>query len=125
MVIGMVEIKQKTKEIYEVLPKLDDGRCGYKTCGAFAKAVVEGRAPCYGCVSGAHQVAAKVCQIMDVTVPKEETALEFSASPELYQAGFVPGHRGLRLGRTMERGFGRGRQRRRYTSLGRGGVGIV
>jgi len=37
-------IKEKTKKIYEVLPKLDDQRCGYKTCGEFARAVADGRA---------------------------------------------------------------------------------
>jgi hypothetical protein len=26
------DIKEKTRKIYEVLPKLDDQRCGYKTC---------------------------------------------------------------------------------------------
>lgn len=125
MVTGKGEVKEKIRKIYEVLPKLDDGRCGYKTCGAFAKAVAEGRASCYGCTSGAHQVAAKVCQIMDVRVSKEEVALASGTSPELYQAGFVPRHRGLRLGRNMGRGLSRGRRRRGYTSLDRGEFRIV
>ena len=41
--------RQKIKEIYDVLPKLNCGYCGFKSCGQFAKAVVEGRASFFGC----------------------------------------------------------------------------
>lgn len=41
--------KEKTKEIYEVLPKLNCGFCGFGTCGQFARAVAEGRASPFGC----------------------------------------------------------------------------
>ena len=58
------DIKEKVKEIYEVLPKLNDKRCGYRTCGEFARAVVKGEASYYGCVSGGYTVTRKICNIM-------------------------------------------------------------
>ena len=67
--VGKKDIKEKIKKIYKVLPKLDDQRCGYKSCGEFARAVAEGKAPCYGCVSGGPEVAAKVCGIIGVKAP--------------------------------------------------------
>jgi len=60
------DTKEKIKRIYDVLPRLDDQLCGYRSCGEFAKAVAEGKAPCYGCASGGAEVAAKVCEIMGV-----------------------------------------------------------
>ena len=106
--------KEKVREIYEVLPKLDDRRCGYKTCGEFAKAVAEGKAPCYGCVTGGPEVAAKVCEIMGVRVPEQATP-QFGPGPGFYQPGLSGGRgtgRGPGGGRGMGRGFGRGRRGR-------------
>jgi len=116
------DIKGKIKEIYEVLPGLDDRRCGYKTCGQFARAVAEGRAPCYGCITGGAEVAAKVCEIMEIEVP-EEAVPQPAASPGLYQPIISRGiGRGTGIsrrsgiggrigrGRGMGRGFGRGRR---------------
>ena len=87
------DIKEKTKEIYDVLPKLDDQRCGYKTCGAFARAVAEGKALCYGCVSGGQEVAAKVCEIMGARVP-EEAIPQFGPGPVFHQPE-LSGGRGM------------------------------
>jgi len=95
------DIKEKTRKVYEVLPKLDDQRCGYKGCGEFARAVAEGKAPCYGCVSGGPEVAAKVCEIMGAKVP-EEAIPQFGPNSGFYQPG-------LNAGRGMGRGLGRGR----------------
>jgi len=105
------DIKEKTRKIYEVLPKLDDQRCGYKTCGEFARAVADGKAPCYGCVSGGSEVAAKVCEIMGARVP-EEAIPQFGTSPGFYQPGLS---RGRGMGTSIGRGPGRGR------GMGRGG----
>jgi hypothetical protein len=111
------EIKEKIKKIYEVLPKLDDQRCGYKTCGEFARAVADGRAPCYGCISGGPEVAAKVCQIMGARVP-EQVIPQFDPSLGFYQLGLSGGRgmgrhlgrgRGMGRGGGMGRGFGQGR----------------
>jgi len=100
------DIKEKVRKIYEVLPKLDDQRCGYKSCGEFARAVAEGKAPCYGCVSGGPEVAAKVCEIIGARVPEQAIA-QFAPSPGLYQPG-LSGGRGM--GRGMGQGLGRGRR---------------
>jgi hypothetical protein len=109
------DIKEKTRKIYEVLPKLDDQRCGYKTCGEFARAVADGKAPCYGCVSGGSEVAAKVCEIMGARVP-EEAIPQSGPGPGFYQPGLSGGRgvgtgigRGLGRGRGISRGRGRGR----------------
>ncbi|MBW1717047.1 MAG: hypothetical protein JRJ77_14720 [Deltaproteobacteria bacterium] len=105
-------IKEKTRKIYEVLPKLDDQRCGYKTCGEFARAVANGKAPCYGCVSGGLEVAAKVCEIMGSRVP-EEAIPQFGPSPGFYQPGLGGGRgMGRGIGRGLGRGQGMGRGRR-------------
>ena len=108
------DIKEKIKRIYEVLPKLDDQRCGYKSCGEFARAVAEGKTPCYGCVSGGPEVAAKVCEIMGARVP-EEAIPHFNPSPGIHQPG-------LSVGRGMGQGMGRGRRMGggRVMSPGRG-----
>ena len=111
------DIKKKTKKIYEVLPKLDDQRCGYKTCGEFARAAAEEKAPCYGCVSGGPEVAAKVCEIMGARVP-EEAIQQFGHSPQFYQPG-LSGGRGM--GRGTGRVAGRGQRMGPGRGLGRGG----
>ncbi|MEA3253866.1 MAG: (Fe-S)-binding protein [Chloroflexota bacterium] len=41
--------KEKIREIYQVLPKLNCGLCGYGNCGQFARAVAERRASPFGC----------------------------------------------------------------------------
>jgi len=112
-VLDKKDIKEKTRKIYEVLPKLDDRKCGYKSCGEFARAVAEGKAPCYGCISGGPEVAAKVCEIMGARVPVEAIP-QFGSSPGLYQPGLGGGRgRGQSLGGGWGMGPGRG--------IGRGG----
>jgi Na+-translocating ferredoxin:NAD+ oxidoreductase RNF subunit RnfB len=111
------DIKEKIKKIYDVLPKLDDQQCGYKSCGEFAKAVAEGKAPCYGCVSGGPEVTAKVCEIMGAKVPQEAVA-QFGPRPQSYQPG-LSGGRGF--GRAVGRGLGVGRGRGPGRGRGRGG----
>lgn len=41
--------KEKIKRIYETLPQLNCGLCGFEGCGQFAMAVAEGRASPFGC----------------------------------------------------------------------------
>jgi len=41
--------KEKIGEIYELLPKLNCGFCGFGSCGQFARAVAEGKASPFGC----------------------------------------------------------------------------
>jgi hypothetical protein len=119
------DIKEKIKKIYDVLPKLDDQHCGYRTCGEFARAVAEGKAPCYGCVSGGPQVAAKVCEIMGVKVPEEATT-QASPGRGFYQPGLLGGGGmgggvGRGFGRGMGWGLGGGRGMGRGRGIGRGG----
>ena len=45
----MAVTQEKIREIYEVLPKLNCGFCGFRSCGQFARAVAEGRASPFGC----------------------------------------------------------------------------
>jgi hypothetical protein len=117
------DAKEKTRKIYEVLPKLDDQRCGYKTCGEFARAVAEGKAPCYGCVSGGPEVAAKVCEIMGTRVP-EQAVPQFGPSPGFYQPGLSRGRgMGTGIGRGLGRGQGMGRGGGRGRGFGRGRCG--
>jgi hypothetical protein len=120
MMVEKKDIKEKTRKIYRVLPKLDDQRCGYKTCGEFARAVADGKAPCYGCVSGGLEVAAKVCEIMGARVP-EEAIPQFGSSPGFYQLGLIGG-RGMEtgIGRGLGRGWGMGRGGGRGRGFGRG-----
>ncbi len=44
-----VSNKEKIREIYQVLPKLNCGLCEYGNCAQFARAVVERRAFPFGC----------------------------------------------------------------------------
>jgi Na+-translocating ferredoxin:NAD+ oxidoreductase RNF subunit RnfB len=46
---SMGDTKDKIKRIYEALPQLNCGQCGFEGCGQFAKAVAEGRASPFGC----------------------------------------------------------------------------
>jgi Na+-translocating ferredoxin:NAD+ oxidoreductase RNF subunit RnfB len=41
--------KENIRRIYESLPKLNCGLCGYGNCGQFARAVAEGKASPFGC----------------------------------------------------------------------------
>jgi Na+-translocating ferredoxin:NAD+ oxidoreductase RNF subunit RnfB len=45
----MVAAKDKIKRIYDTLPQLNCGLCGFEGCGQFARAVAEGRASPFGC----------------------------------------------------------------------------
>ena len=41
--------REKIRNIYEALPKLNCGLCGYGNCGQFARAVAEGKASPFAC----------------------------------------------------------------------------
>ena len=118
--IDKKDIKEKTRQIYEALPKLDDQRCGYRTCGEFARAVAEGRAPCYGCISGGPEVATKVCGIMGAKVP-EPVIHQPGSSPVFYQPGLSEGRGmgGIRLRLHRGRGMGAGQGMRHGAGMGR------
>jgi len=62
-----MEIKERIRKIYEVLPKLNCGSCGYNHCAQYAKAVAEGRASPYLCIGGP-LVAYKISEITGTKV---------------------------------------------------------
>jgi Na+-translocating ferredoxin:NAD+ oxidoreductase RNF subunit RnfB len=41
--------KEKIRKIYDALPKIDCGLCGFESCGKLARAIVEGRASPFAC----------------------------------------------------------------------------
>ena len=41
--------REKIKRIYETLPKMNCGLCGFESCAKFARAVAEGKASPFGC----------------------------------------------------------------------------
>jgi Na+-translocating ferredoxin:NAD+ oxidoreductase RNF subunit RnfB len=63
-----VSNKEKIREIYEVLPKLNCGFCGFGTCGQFARAAAEGRASPFGCRQNPWS-GYRISEIVGVKVP--------------------------------------------------------
>ena len=63
----MIE-KQKIKEIYDLLPKLNCSFCGFGNCGQFARAVAEGRASPFGCRQNP-RIGYRISEIIGVKVP--------------------------------------------------------
>jgi Na+-translocating ferredoxin:NAD+ oxidoreductase RNF subunit RnfB len=60
--------KEKIKEIYKALPKMDCGLCGFQNCGQFARAVAEGRASPFGCMQDSWSGYA-ISKVMGAQVP--------------------------------------------------------
>jgi len=63
----MIE-KQKIKEIYDLLPKLNCGFCGFENCGQFARAVAERRASPFGCRQNP-RIGYRISEIIGVKAP--------------------------------------------------------
>jgi len=78
-----VSSKEKIREIYEVLPKLNCGFCGFGTCGQFARAVAEGRISPFGCRQNPW-AGYRISEIIGVKVP---------AYGYGFQPAFAPGLR--------------------------------
>lgn len=64
----MLATKEKIKQIYDALPQLDCGLCGYGNCGQFAKAVAEGMASPFGCRQNPW-IAYEISDIIGLTTP--------------------------------------------------------
>jgi Na+-translocating ferredoxin:NAD+ oxidoreductase subunit B len=60
------------QKIIDVLPGVDCGVCGYASCSAFAKAVVEGKVELTGCIPGGAKSAHAIGDIMGVGVTVAE-----------------------------------------------------
>ena len=42
--------KSRIKRVYEALPKMDCGRCGFENCAKFVRAVAEGKVSPFDCL---------------------------------------------------------------------------
>ena len=60
--------KEKIRNIYELLPKLNCGFCGFGSCGQFARAVAEGKASPFGCQQ-ASWAGCRISEIIDTKAP--------------------------------------------------------
>jgi hypothetical protein len=64
----MLATKDKIKQVYDTLPQMNCGLCGFDNCGQFAKAAVEGRASPFGCrqdLWAGHRIS----EIMGIKIP--------------------------------------------------------
>ena len=64
----MLATKEKIKQIYDTLPQLNCGFCGYGNCGQFAKAVAEGMASPFGCRQNPW-IGYEISDIIGLTTP--------------------------------------------------------
>jgi len=77
----MLAAKDKIKQIYDVLPQLNCGQCGFEGCGQFAKAVAESRASPFGCRQNPW-IGYEISNIIGLTTPFTGYANRF------YQSSF-------------------------------------
>ena len=61
-----VDTDPKVEEIYEALPQINCGACGYKGCSPYADAVASGQAATNLCVPGGQETAEALAAIMGV-----------------------------------------------------------
>lgn len=84
--------KETIKEIYESLPKLNCGFCGYANCGQFAKAVAEKEASPFGCRQNPW-LGYRLSEIIGVKAP----AYGYGFRPAFYsKPGVAPSSKVLR-----------------------------
>lgn len=67
-----VPTDERIEKVAEVLPNVNCGACGYAGCSAFAKAIVEGKAPVNGCIPGGIKTAEAISKIMGITAESTE-----------------------------------------------------
>ena len=60
--------REKIKNIYKTLPRLNCGLCGYGNCGQFARAVAEGKASPFACEQNPW-AGYKISEIIGVKAP--------------------------------------------------------
>ena len=88
----MAVTQEKIREIYEVLPKLNCGFCGFRSCGQFARAVAEGRASPFGCRQNPWS-GYRVSEIVGMKVP----AYSYGFQPAFFSPlGVSPSPKALR-----------------------------
>lgn len=85
-----VDADPRVEQVYDALPHIDCGACGYPGCSAYAAAVVKGEAAVDLCVPGGADTAQAVAQIMGVEVAE---AKESSRAVILCQGGLAEARR--------------------------------
>lgn len=82
----------KIEKIAELLPGANCGGCGFTGCGAFAEAVVEGKAVPSGCAASDDEHIHKMCDIMGL-VPTEAVRMRAqimcSGTPEVAKKKYI------------------------------------
>lgn len=72
-----VKTDPRLEPLQQVLPGANCGGCGYSGCGAYAQAVLEGKAPVGLCVSGGDECARAMAQILGVEAEKVARQVAF------------------------------------------------
>jgi len=67
-----VEEDPRVEKVFEVLPGVNCGGCGFPGCSAFAGHVVAGDAPITGCAPGGQETVDKIAAIMGVEAESTE-----------------------------------------------------
>ena len=81
--------KEKIKRIYETLPQLNCGLCGFEGCGQFAMAVAEGRASPFGCRQNPW-IGYEVSDIIGLRTPFSGYPNRFYQSSLMSSSGLSP-----------------------------------
>jgi electron transport complex protein RnfB len=68
-----VEQNPQVEQVEQALPGANCGACGMAGCSAYARAVVEGRAPVNACIPGGQETAQRIAVIMGVEALETES----------------------------------------------------
>ena len=61
-----VKVDERLPKLTEALPGANCGGCGFAGCGAYAQAVLDGKAPIGLCAAGGAEAAKKMSEVMGV-----------------------------------------------------------
>ena len=67
-----VKVDERLPKLTEALPGANCGGCGFAGCGAYAQAVLDGKAPIGLCAAGGAEAAKKMSEIMGVQAVEVE-----------------------------------------------------
>jgi hypothetical protein len=76
-----VNTKEKIRKIYEALPRINCGLCGFESCGKFARAVAEGNASPFGCRQNPW-AGYTISEIVELKVPAYRHGLQPASFPK-------------------------------------------
>ena len=62
-----VKVDERLPKLTAALPGANCGGCGFAGCGAYAQAVLEGKAPVGRCAAGGAEAAKKMSEVMGIT----------------------------------------------------------